>query len=104
MSGQLRVRCLCVLGLLPLDSGRLTAPLWQGTSLALSTDGYPHRLDPLLLVTSGGENRRLFLPGGRCSAEHMCMRGGVSGEIRDDTYETASEDRLIICREPAMTN
>ena len=32
------------------------------------------------------------------------MRGGGRGEIRDDTYETASEVRLIICREPAMTN
>jgi len=32
------------------------------------------------------------------------MRGGGRGEIRDDTYETASEVRLIICRQPALTN
>ena len=32
------------------------------------------------------------------------MRGDVPGEIRDDTYETASEVRLIICRQPAITN
>ena len=32
------------------------------------------------------------------------MRGGGRGEIRDDTYETASEVRLIISRQPALTN
>jgi len=32
------------------------------------------------------------------------MRGGGPGEIRDDTYETASEVRLIICRQPTITN
>ena len=55
-------------------------------------------------MTSGGENRRLFLPSGTWSAEHIGMRGGGPGEIRDDTYETASEVRLIICRQPAITN
>jgi hypothetical protein len=46
-----------------LTAERLTAPLWQGTSLAWSTNGYPHRLDLRRLRHTNPQNTVLELSG-----------------------------------------